>query len=261
MRNFVLLIAACFATGAVSAQPRADHVPMTIAASAAESASGIIVQVTPGRTSMRGLPASLRAARRNMHDGLPVPPEQLRALADRRDGLAARRYVTVLLTDPDSSRSDVAFYSALALQAGRKGVLIHMLNAMEDLDPVTEPADRVNRYIAALYPQAWAGNTVALQAVQRFNGEGRLFGALSDRTRDRLLEEMRAVGDGRGQLAMAIRLLETRPDDDLAEVRGLLDEAVRDGHPGVVATATALRARLDDAARVAVLSEGSPTGG
>ncbi|UWQ19664.1 hypothetical protein [Jannaschia sp. M317] len=231
------------------AETPGDHVPMTIPPAA--TASGITVQVTEGRRSMRGLNSRLRAARRAMHQGADVSPEDLRDLADRGDGLAATRYTRILLADPAATASDRAYYAALAVQTGRGYLLDEMLTAMDRLDPEAEPRDRVRLYISTLYPQAWAGNAVALDAVYRFNGEGTLFGALSDATRDRLLAEMREIGDGRGQLGMALRLLEARAkaDTDTAwseadRVQTLLTEAAASPHPGVATAAATLLHQL-----------------
>lgn len=231
------------------AQDRADRVPMTIPPAA--ETKGISVQVTEGRRSMRGLSTTLRNARSAMHDGSTVEADLLRQLADRGDGLAALRYVRILQADPGASASDLAYYAALAVQTGRGYLLDEMLEAMDTLDPETEPQARINLYIAALYPQAWAGNALALDAVYRFNGQGRLFGALSDRTRDRLLDEMRQIGDGRGQLGIAISLMEARDEDraspfeEEGRARALLTEAAASNHPGIIAAATTLLATLE----------------
>ena len=75
-----------------------------------------------------------------------------------------------------------------------------------------------------LYPHAWAGNTLALEAVVAFNGEGLLFGPLSERTRLRILNEAQEHGDGRVEFGMAMALLErsrateTQDPKDLARV-------------------------------------------
>lgn len=243
-----LLAVMCVSVPAL-AEARDDHVPMTIRPSV--ETKGISVEVVAGRSSMSGLSATLRAARSAMHEGGAVEPDLLRQLAERGDGLAALRYVRVLQADPASSASDMAYFSALAVQTGRGYLLDEMLDAMDLLDPATEPRNRVNTYIAALYPQAWAGNAIALDAVYRFNGDGRLFGALSDRTRDRLLDEMRRIGDGRGELGIAINLLEARaknetsPFGEEGRVRSLLTDAANSTHPGTIAAANALLLSLE----------------
>lgn len=245
-----ILTASIALTAPAFAQDRADRVPMTIPPAA--DTKGISVQVTEGRRSMRGLSSALRNARTAMHDGTDVEPDLLRQLADRGDGLAALRYVRILQADPTSTASDLAYYAGLAVQTGRGYLLDEMLEAMDRLDPETEPRDRINLYISALYPQAWAGNALALDAVYRFNGEGKLFGALSDRTRDRLLDEMRQIGDGRGQLGIAISLMEARdenrdsPFEEEGRARALLTEAAAtSNHPGIIAAANTLLLTLE----------------
>ncbi|WGW04287.1 hypothetical protein [Tropicibacter oceani] len=213
-----------------------------------QQARQISVTVTPGRRSMKGLPADLVAARRRMHDGQPLTETQLRRLAESDDGLAAQLLVRRLLAEPVApADSDVAYFSAIAVGAGRVWTLPDMIDAMKRLDPDTEPRDRVRKYIQVLYPHAWAGNTLALSAVVEFNGKGRLFGALSDATRDRILAQGQENADGRVELRMALALLEK--DNlglaDRRQARKLLDQASKSTHLGVMATAQNLLGLMD----------------
>jgi hypothetical protein len=165
----------------------------------------ISVTVFPSLASNRGLPDELRFARLAMQAGNVVPPTILRDLADRRDGLAAARYVDWLIVQsPPAPASDVATYAAIAAGTGRDAYLDDFIDALYALDPATEPDDRKSLYLSVLYPHAWAGNLLALDAVIDLNGEDRLFGPMSDATRDRILA---TDPGGRAALRLALGLL------------------------------------------------------
>lgn len=234
---------------AVLGQPlAAQSIPMPFAPDS--EARKISVVVTKGRHTMRGLPDRLVEARRRMHARLVVSDENLRALAARGDGLAAQKYVRLLVGRGEAvqAASDVAYYSAIAVGTGRVWTLPDMVRAMQHLDPKTEPKDRIRKYIQVLYPHAWAGNALALQAVVDFNGEGRLFGALSKATRDKILAEARESGDGRTELRMALALMErdTLSDKDKKEAVRLLESAAQTTHPGIRAAAENMLRQLNE---------------
>lgn len=207
----------------------------------------ISVTVTPGlkRTTDLRDPA-LREARVAMLAKTVIPPEQLRALADARDGLAAQRYVRWLLANGGSA-SDVAYYGSIAASTGRVATLSDAVAAMMRLNPATEPPERVKVYVEMLYPHAWAGNTLALDTIAMLNGEGRLFGPMSEKTRARMLDQSAKIGDGRLELLMAMELLR-QPAARAAQadlIRDYLKRATAGNHPGVQSAAAALLASLD----------------
>ncbi|MFZ7092431.1 hypothetical protein [Primorskyibacter sp. 2E233] len=209
----------------------------------------ISVTVTPGRHSMRGLPSDLIKARQQMHAKQDVSDDNLRRLADYGDGLAAQIFVRRLIAQgmAEERASDLAYYSAVAVGAGRVWTLPDMVDAMKRLDPKTEPRERIRKYIQVLYPHAWAGNTLALDAVVEFNGKDKLFGALSDSTRDKILAQGQENADGKVELRMAIAILE-RVELSLPErqeARNLLDRARKSTHLGVMTTAENLIAMMD----------------
>jgi hypothetical protein len=182
----------------------------------------ISVVVTPGLASNYGLTDALKLARAALLAGQDVSPADLRALADRNDGLAALRYVRMLLVDPAATPSDIAYYGTIAVATGRVWPLPDAVAAMRLLDPATEPPDRIRAYVHMLYPHAWAGNALALDAVIDLNGEGRLFGALSEETRLKILAQDTANGDGRAVMRMALSLL-SQPSRSPAE-EALVDD-------------------------------------
>lgn len=228
---------------------QAQGIPVPFPDSA--EARQVAVVVTPGVTSMGQVPsARLRDLRARMHNGEALPDAALKELADLGDGLAAQRYVRRLMERQSASASDIATYAAIAVGSGRVWTLPEMIGAMRRLDPATEPSDRVRRYIAVLYGHAWAGNTLALDAVEEFNGEGRLFGALSEATREKMIAQSGENADGRLELRMALALLETGwargelPAADRAEATRLLRQAARAESPGARGTAENLLALM-----------------
>ena len=212
----------------------------------------INVVVDPGLKSMSALPTQeLRDARAAFTAKQPVSPDILRRLAELRETMAAARYVEYLsglrqveavdaLGQPmlqmlpstgeipgytgKNYNSDVAYFGAIAVGGGRNWVLDDMLEAMRFLDPATEPRARINTYIKMLYPQAWAGNELALDAVIEFNGEGKLFGRLSERTRLKIEDTLSNLGTGRGEMKRALAILSrtNRTQSDIDEAIPLL---------------------------------------
>ena len=210
----------------------------------------ISVKVLPNITTRSLRPASLRQARLNMQAGREISETNLRALASHGDGLAALKYVRLLVSRHGGQRehaSDIAYFGATAVGTGRVWPLADMINAMHALDPETEPKARVNKYIRVLYAHAWAGNDLALDAVIDLNGEDRLFGKMSERTRQRILNQSRENGTGRGELRMAVNLLMnpdlTPSDTELARI--YLGRAVAADNLSVKVTAANLLLLLE----------------
>jgi hypothetical protein len=217
----------------------------------------ISVTVRPGLASNAGLPDELRLARTNMLAGNDIFPAQLRALADLGDGLAAQKYVRYLMAEvPGTAPSDIAYYATIAVRTGRVWTLPAAVAAMRLLDPATEPPERTRAYVEMLYPHAWAGNSIALDAVIDLNGEGKLFGALSEATRAKILEADAAFGGGRATMRLALALLsqDTMTDADRALARDYLTRSAAHENLSVSVTATNLLALLD-AGTATVLSQ------
>lgn len=214
-----------------------------------EADLAIGVKVTDGLRSMARVPTEpLREARRAMQAGQDIAADDLRALADLGDGLAAQRLVNQLQLSIGSD-SDVAHYAGIAVATGRIAMLPAMVDALGRLDPATEPPERIAGHVAALYPQAWAGNPLALEALVRLNGEGRLFGALSDKTRQRLEGMAEDRGDGRLFLTMALN--EMSPGGDAARAEGYVLKAAEGANPMVRLAAETLIANRGIVAPVA----------
>lgn len=222
----------------------------------------ISVTVSPGIRGMNQVrDPALRALREQMHDGGGIDSEGLRRLADLGDGLAAQRYVRRMLEEDSDGldHSDIAYYAAIAVGSGRVWTLPEMVAAMHRIPPGSESPERIRKYIEVLYAHAWEGNTLALDAVRAFNGEGRLFGPLSDATRERMLEQAARNGDGRVEIGLALRLMERHDRDgglapeDMDELNRLLTRAANAAHLGVAVSARTMIEQLD--ARRAVIGQ------
>jgi len=253
MKRLAAILIACGVAMPLAAQDASGPIIPNLIASNIED-TRVSVTVDPGlRSSKRLRTVALRNARAALHDGRDVSAHDLRLLAEAGDGLAAQRYVRVLdSASAKPSQSDLAYFSAVAVGTGRIWTLRTMVDALHQLDPETEPRARVRKYMQVLYPHAWAGNTLALEAVVAFNGEGRLFGALSERTRERILAEARKQGNGRIEFGIAMGLLErTRaaetPDPaDLALARNMLELASASDHLAVRTSAQNLLRLMDN---------------
>jgi hypothetical protein len=238
---------ACAATAQTDIQTNAETMMLHMPVDPATRQISVVVK--PGLSSNAGLPDDLRLARTSMLDGSPISPAQLRALADLGDGLAAQKYVRYLISEvPGASPSDIAYYATVAISTGRVWTMPEAVAAMRLLDPATEPASRISAYVAMLYPHAWAGNSLALDAVIDLNGEGRLFGPLSDATRARIIEADAAYGGGRSTMRLALALLSKDPlsNADRALARDYLTRAATNENLSVSVTATNLLTLLDN---------------
>lgn len=197
------------------------EISYSIAFPADPASRQIAVKINPG-IKTKSLPrASLRKARENLLAKREISETDLRALAEHGDGLAALKYVRILVSRHQGQRehaSDIAYFGAIAVGNGRVWPLKDMIDAMHSLSPETEPKSRIKKHISVLYPHAWAGNSLALDALVDFNGEGKLFGKLSDKTRQRILGQSKKNGVGRIELRMAVNIL-IKPEMSSADKR------------------------------------------
>lgn len=212
-------------------------------------ASKISVVVTPNLSHTRQLPTpELRAARKDMLADKDISDDLLRGIAMHYDGLAAQKLVDRLVADgAEKHASDIAYFGSIAVSTGRIKSLRPAIAAMMQLDPASEPAERIRVYATMLYGYAWAGNPVALDAVMDLNGEGKLFGPLSEKTRAKIIAQGEAAGDGRVALRLAVGLTDRAdaPMADLEQARAYLLQAAAGPHFAVKTTASNLLTILD----------------
>lgn len=250
-----LLIALLAALSVVGAAPApwlgsgaalAQTLPLTIPADKASRQISVVVD--PGLTRTAKLPTEeLRQARRDMLAGLDISDENLRALAEKWDGLAAQKFARRLLAQNNpANTSDIAYFASIAISTGRVWTMPEAVQAMAALDPATEPPKRVKVYLNMLTAHAWAGNSLALDALIDLNGEGKLFGPMSAETRKKILAQGAKNGDGRVDLRMAVNLLK-QPDlspEARAEAIGYLNAAMGSNNFAVKTTAANMLANL-----------------
>jgi hypothetical protein len=195
-------------------------------------------------------PGDMRKARKAMIAGAEITDSMLRALADRGDSLAAQHLVRRLVDRGlAANASDIAFYGSFAVGTGKVFLLRDTIAAMHLLNPATEPADRIKACADMLYPHAWAGNTLALDAVIALNGEGRLFGPMSEETRARIEAQGERIGGPRFALRQAVMHLQAVPltEADRAEARRHLQRAAQSDDLATRATAENLLRQMDAA--------------
>lgn len=209
----------------------------------------ISVVLNEGLRSMRTLTPEQRAARKAMQDGQEISEAELRTLADLWDGVAALRLVRLLEEKGDAAlAADIAWYGAIAVSTGRVWPLETTIAALHKLNPAAVPEERMTVYRDMLYAHAWAGNSLALDAVIDLNGEGRLFGPMSEETKAKVLEMGDAIGDGRIALRMALALWQNADslaaDDTL--LQDYLDRAIAGNNLVVRTTALNLQAQYKE---------------
>ena len=222
----------------------AQTLPVAIPADLAHRTVSVVV--TRGLTQTKSLTSpALRTARKAMLADKDISEANLRALADHADGLAALKYFHILQAQtPAAAASDIAYYGTVAVSTGRVWPLQQVVDAMYTLDPKTEPPKRIKAYLAMLYPYAWAGNSVAMDTLIDMNGEGKLFGAMSEATRAKVVAQATKAGDGRALLRMALALMQIADpsDKDRALIQDYLERASKANNLAVQATAINLLA-------------------
>jgi hypothetical protein len=237
----------CVVGMSATAQSSVRDIVLHIAPDA--EASRISVVVTPNLSHTRRLPtAELRQARKDMLADKDISDDLLRGIAVHFDGLAAQKLVERMVADgAEKHTSDIAFFGSIAVSTGRIKSLRPAIAAMMQLDAAMEPAERVRVYAAMLYGHAWAGNPLALDAVIDLNGEGKLFGPLSQKTRAKIIAQGDAAGDGRVALRFAVALMDRTdaPMADLEQARAFLVQAEGGPHFAVKTTAANLLTILD----------------
>lgn len=193
-------------------------------------------------------PGDMRKARKAMIAGAEISDQMLRDLADRGDALAAQKYVQRLIDRGIAANaSDIAYYGSFAVGTGKVFLLRDTIAAMQLLDPATEPPARRAAYADMLFPHAFAGNTLALDAVIELSGEGRLLGPLTGENRARIAEVGARIGGPRFALRQALIHLQTRPLTEAAraEARRSLAVAAQSDDLAVRVTAENLLRQLD----------------
>lgn len=207
-----------------------------------------VITATPLSGTNKLPPGDMRKARKAMIAGAEISDQMLRDLADQGDALAAQKYVQRLVERGiPRNASDIAYYGSFAVGTGKVFLLRDTIEAMRLLNPATEPQNRREAYAAMLFPHAWAGNTLALDAVIEMNVEGRLLGPMTDETRAKINEVGERLGGPRFALRQAVIYLQNNPmtAGDRAEARRSLAIAAQSDDLSVRVTAENLLRQLD----------------
>jgi hypothetical protein len=215
-----------------------------------KSRRNVSVVVREGLRSMALVPTpELKLHRKAMQEGREIPDYALRSLAELWDGMAALRLVRKLAEEGEAARpADIAWYGTIAVSTGRIWPLEDTIAAMHKLDPATVPVDRLQAFSEMLLAHAWAGNSLALDAVIDHSGPGRLLGPMSAEVLARILERDAANGDGRIALRLAIALWQNAdsPAAANATLQEYLDRAISGNNLVVRTTALNLSAQIKE---------------
>jgi len=214
------------------------------------SSRKISVVVTEGLRSMAAVPTpELRLVRIALQDGQDISESDLRSLANLWDGMAALRLFRLLEEKGGAApAADLAWYGTIAVSTGRVWPLKETIAAMHTLNPANVPAERRQAFTDMIFTLAWAGNSLALDAVIDLSGPGKLLGPLSQETRASIIAQGDAIGDGRLALRLAVALwqnADTLGADDTA-LQEYLDHAIAGNNLVVRTTALNLKAQFKE---------------
>lgn len=128
-------------------------------------------------THTRDLPSeALRAARKRMVTGGKISNNELRALADAGDGLAAYRFAKLLQTSvPPAKAGSAAHYYAIAAYTGRAFAVPPLVQLLEAEGADYRPS-LLEQSLNALTVQAISGNAKAAQSLAKMYDKGVPFG-------------------------------------------------------------------------------------
>lgn len=212
------------------------------------SLPGLVLVWDDRVTETRDLPTwHLQKARRRMLAGQNISYDDMRALADLGDGLAAFRYANRLL---DLDRPDVlsaaALYYATAAMTGRDYAIWPLIRLLRR-DDIEYSDVRLRHLENVLRTLAESGNDSAATALMKFYESGHPFGPRTAEAAD-MQRERASAGDAEAALDLVMQLmsgrgaLEVGPD----EIDAWFATLATNGDPGQRATAVNMR-RLYDA--------------
>jgi hypothetical protein len=186
----------------------------------------------------RQLPTwELQSARKRMIAGRRISFDQMRAIADAGDGLAAFRYAERLLElDDPALLDDAAHYFASAAHTGRDYAVAPLLRVL--VMPGIEISEaRLKHIETALRRHALRGNAKATEALIGFYSTGTPFG-LQPEAANELQQAVALGGDPEAAIAMALRAM-SDPATTLsdADIEALLQVAVTSENLGQRTTA------------------------
>lgn len=214
-----------------AAQAQEGNLNTGVAVYRGAAAQHVDVTVVHGITRSDQLPPRLLAVRKRLSRGAHVRFDQLRDLADHRDGNAAFQLANRLdlQARPDLA-ADIAHYYGIAAVTGSGGAIFGFVEALDRVDPERTSAGRLEVLKNALLAYAIAGSSAATEALIRHHVSGTPFGPMQAE-----LEALAAREGAQGAEAAALQLASEILQDgaaapeDLRRARGYLEAAGR-GH-------------------------------
>ena len=206
-----LLISASVMAGPVVAQSSAPLLlDLTGLGTHDETERRRAVTLTRGVRSGRDLKThELRIARDRMVKDQSVSADNLRALADAGDGIAALRLIKRLDAEGrDAAPANLAHYYGIAASTGRVTGLFGLVRTLERVDPSSTSQARLKLLKSIVVAYARAGNPVASAAMMRFHLAERPFGPMPDEI-TRLATSARGTGNAVIALQLAGELIQT----------------------------------------------------
>ena len=197
-------------------------------------------------TRTKDLPsAALQSARKRMVTGGRVSTNELRALADAGDGLAAFRYGKFLQTlVPPSAPGAAAHYFAIAAYTGRSFAVPPLAKLLVEEGSAYRPS-LLTQSLNALTIQAISGNAEAATVLGRMYNDGVPFGR--DLVQAQHYLALAGQSDPAAALALGIALLSDPADAALshAGARSALGLAASSGNLSARVTAENLLRLID----------------
>lgn len=195
----------------------------------------------------------LQQARRRMLADEPVAWNEMRALADNGDGLAAFRFAQrIEAEDKPALLPDAAFYYATAAYTNRSYAVGPLVRILGQRDLEFSPR-RLEHMENALRAMAVAGDAKAKEALTRFYATGHPFGRQPERALEFRLD-LAEAGDAEAAMALVLDVLSGNSPVLLEEeqVGRLLDVVVASDDLGLRTTGENLRRMIETKAAPAI---------
>lgn len=198
----MLSIALAFVAGIATAGPVMSPAPQRL-----ELPSLLRVDFHNRVTKTLDLPTfELQQARRRMLAGEPISWNDMRALADYGDGLAAFRFARRIEEQGDPALlSDAAFYYANAAFTNRDYAVGPLVRILQRRDVEFSPR-RLEHIENALRARALAGDEKAIKALTDFYVSGHPFGRQPERALEFRLE-LAEAGDADAAMALVLETM------------------------------------------------------
>lgn len=201
----------------------------------------------------------LQQARRRMLAGEQISWDDMRALADHGDGLAAFRFAQRLEEQGNPALlADAAFYYATAAYTNRDYAVGPLVRILQQPDLEFSPR-RLEHIENSLRAMALAGDAKAAEALTAFYASGRPFGLQPEKAQEFRLD-LAEAGDADAAMALVLEAMSGPPASALGEeeMLRLLDVVEGSDDLGLRTTGANLR-RMYEAGQVPVRAAAAAT--